>query len=77
VPVAARRGRPPAHTLRLSAALVRAGKPHEVILLPGITHRPFQEAVAENLLLVQLDFLASALARPAQPASARNAEIGR
>jgi len=52
----------PAHTLRLSAALLRAGKPHEVLLLPGVTHAPLQPEIAENLLLVQLDFLTRRLA---------------
>jgi dipeptidyl-peptidase 4 len=46
-----------AHTLRLSAALLAAGYPHAVLPLSGITHMATQEAVAENLLLLQLDFL--------------------
>jgi dipeptidyl-peptidase 4 len=46
-----------AHTLRLSGALLAAGYPHEVLPLTGITHMASQEAVAENLLLLQLDFL--------------------
>jgi len=46
-----------AHTLRLSAALLAAGYPHEVLPLTGITHMASQETVAENLLLLQLDFL--------------------
>jgi dipeptidyl-peptidase 4 len=46
-----------AHTLRLSAALLAAGYPHEVLPLTGITHMASQEAVAENLLLLQLAFL--------------------
>ena len=50
-----------AHTLRLSAALLAAGYPHAVLPLSGITHMASQEAVAENLLLLQLDFLRSAL----------------
>jgi dipeptidyl-peptidase 4 len=53
-----------AHTLRLSAALLAAGYPHSVLPLSGITHMASQEAVAENLLLLQLDFLRRALARP-------------
>ena len=52
-----------AHTLRLSAALLAAGYPHAVLPLSGITHMASQETVAENLLLLQLDFLRSALAR--------------
>ena len=50
-----------AHTLRLSAALLAAGYPHSVLPLSGITHMAAQEAVAENLLLLQLDFLRRAL----------------
>ncbi|NUW44505.1 S9 family peptidase [Nonomuraea rhodomycinica] len=51
----------PAHTLRMSAALLAAGKPHEVLPLPGTTHLPAEESVAENLLLHQLGFLRRAL----------------
>jgi dipeptidyl-peptidase-4 len=46
-----------AHTLRLSGALLAAGYPHQVLPLTGITHMASQETVAENLLLLQLDFL--------------------
>jgi dipeptidyl-peptidase-4 len=46
-----------AHTLRLSSALLAAGKPHEVLPLSGVTHMTPQEIVAENLLLHQLEFL--------------------
>jgi dipeptidyl-peptidase 4 len=51
-----------AHTLRLSSALLAAGYPHTVLPLSGITHMASQETVAENLLLLQLDFLRRALA---------------
>ncbi len=51
-----------AHSLRLSAALLAAGYPHTVLPLSGITHMASQETVAENLLLLQLDFLRRALA---------------
>ncbi len=51
-----------AHTLRLSAALLAAGRPHSVLPLSGITHMSgSQQAVAENLLLIQADFLRTAL----------------
>jgi dipeptidyl-peptidase 4 len=50
-----------AHTLRLSGALLAAGYPHTVLPLSGITHMASQEAVAENMLLLQLDFLRRAL----------------
>ena len=46
-----------AHTLRMSAALLAAGRPHEVLPLSGVTHMTPQEVVAENLLLHQLEFL--------------------
>lgn len=52
-----------AHTLRLSAALLSAGRPHDVLPLSGVTHMTPQEVVAENLLLLQLDWLRRALAR--------------
>ncbi len=46
-----------AHTLRLSSALLAAGRPHEVLPLSGVTHMTPQEQVAENLLLLQVAFL--------------------
>lgn len=49
-----------AHTLRLSAALLAAGRPHTVLPLSGVTHMTPQQ-VAENLLRLQLAFLRSAL----------------
>ncbi len=54
-----------AHTLRMSSALLASGYPHTVLPLSGITHMASQETVAENLLLLQLDFLRGALAVPA------------
>ncbi|MEU8590991.1 prolyl oligopeptidase family serine peptidase [Streptomyces sp. NPDC048664] len=51
-----------AHSLRLSSALLAAGRPHEVLPLSGVTHMTPQEAVAENLLRLQLDFLKRSLA---------------
>jgi dipeptidyl-peptidase-4 len=50
-----------AHSLRLSRALLAAGRPHEVLPLSGTTHLASDEVVAENLLLLQLDFLRRAL----------------
>ncbi len=50
-----------AHTLALSRALLEAGRPHSMLPLSGVTHMTPQEEVAENLLLVQLDFLQEAL----------------
>ncbi len=52
-----------AHSLRLSAALLGAGRPHSVLPLVGVTHLTPQEQVAENLLLLQVDFLRQALTR--------------
>ncbi|MEY9855394.1 dipeptidyl-peptidase-4 [Catenulispora sp. GAS73] len=51
-----------AHTLRLSSALLAEGRPHETLLLSGVTHMTPQEVVAENLMLLQVDFLKRALA---------------
>jgi dipeptidyl-peptidase 4 len=53
-----------AHSLRLSSALLAAGYPHAVLPLSGVTHMTPQEAVAENLLLLQVAFLREALSRP-------------
>jgi dipeptidyl-peptidase-4 len=46
-----------AHTLRLSQRLTDAGRPHSVLPLTGVTHMTPQETIAENLLLLQVDFL--------------------
>jgi dipeptidyl-peptidase 4 len=70
----------PANTLRLSRALLAAGRPHEVLLLPGATHRVGDETISENLHWHQLRFLqqhlgvkpcgaATAPASPAAPAA--------
>jgi dipeptidyl-peptidase-4 len=53
-----------AHSLRLSQALLEAGRAHQVLPLSGVTHMTPQAVVAENLLLAQRDFLAEALRRP-------------
>ena len=53
-----------AHTLQLSAALLEAGRPHTVLPLLRVTHMTPQEVVAENLLLLQLGFLRTALGIP-------------
>jgi dipeptidyl-peptidase-4 len=50
-----------AHTLRLSSALLAAGRPHTVIPLTGDTHMVHNQAAAENLLRIELDFLTKAL----------------
>jgi dipeptidyl-peptidase-4 len=50
-----------AHTLRLSSALLEAGRPHCVLPLSGVTHMAAQEVVAENRLRLELEFLKQAL----------------
>lgn len=55
-----------ANTLRLSSALLAAGRQHFVLPLSGVTHMTPQEVVAENLLLFQVEFLRTALAAPAE-----------
>jgi dipeptidyl-peptidase-4 len=50
-----------AHSLRLSSALLAAGRQHCVLPLSGVTHMASQEEVAENLLLLQVDFIRRAL----------------
>ena len=62
-----------AHTLRLSSALLAAGRPHRVLPLSGVTHMTPQEDVAENLLLLQVDFLRETLGISARPARTRTA----
>jgi dipeptidyl-peptidase-4 len=57
-----------AHTLRLSSALLAARRPHTVLPLSGVTHMARQEDVAENLVLLQVDFLRRALPAPPPPA---------
>lgn len=51
-----------ANSLRLSQALMAAGRKHTFLPLNGITHMTNDETVARNLLLLQRDFLADALA---------------
>jgi dipeptidyl-peptidase-4 len=46
-----------AHALRLSAQLTASGRPHSVLPLTGVTHMTPQPSVAENLLLLQVEFL--------------------
>lgn len=51
-----------AHTLLLSQRLTESGREHAALPLTGVTHMAAQEVVAENLLLLQVDFLHRALA---------------
>ncbi len=50
-----------ANTLQFSQRLTEAGRLHSVLPLSGITHMTPQEAVAEHLVTVQLDFIREAL----------------
>ena len=51
-----------AHSVRLSAALVAAGRPHALLPLPGVTHMtPQDDAVAENFMRMQVQWLQQAL----------------
>ncbi len=50
-----------AHTLRLSTALLAAGRPHSVLPLSGVTHMTTQETVAANLLSLEVAFLRRSL----------------
>ena len=47
----------PANTLRLSSALLAAGRPHEVLLLAGAAHDVRDETIVENLYRHQVRFL--------------------
>ncbi|MFJ9607258.1 prolyl oligopeptidase family serine peptidase [Kitasatospora sp. NPDC101176] len=51
----------PVHALRLSAALLAAGRPHEVLPLCATTHTPSDESVAENIHHHQVEFLRRSL----------------
>ncbi|MEU6123461.1 prolyl oligopeptidase family serine peptidase [Streptomyces sp. NPDC047123] len=51
----------PVHLLRLSSALLAAGRPHTVLPLPGASHLVSREEVAANLLRLELDFLQKSL----------------
>ncbi|NGO71779.1 S9 family peptidase [Streptomyces boncukensis] len=46
-----------AHTLRMSAALLAAGRPHRVLPLSGAGHRPYDETTVARLLTHELEFL--------------------
>jgi dipeptidyl-peptidase 4 len=50
-----------AHTLLLSSALTAAGRPHTVLPLQDATHMTPQEEIAENILILQAEFLERAL----------------
>jgi dipeptidyl-peptidase-4 len=50
----------PSHTLRLSAALHRAGRPHNLLALPGVTHLT-PDGANERMVAAELAFLRGAL----------------
>ena len=50
-----------ANSLQLSSALLAAGRTHSVLPLSGVTHMTPQEVVAENLLRLEVGFLAEHL----------------
>jgi dipeptidyl-peptidase-4 len=52
----------PTHTMRMSAALLAADKPHDVVLLPGIGHAAIGSSATEAILHTQLAFLKRHLA---------------
>jgi dipeptidyl-peptidase-4 len=51
-----------AHSLLLSQRLTESGRAHTFMPLTGVTHMTPQEEVAENLLLLQVEFLKASLA---------------
>ncbi len=51
------------HALRMSKALMEAGRAHSMIPLSGLTHRPRDPVAAERMLILEVEFLHRALAR--------------
>jgi len=49
------------HTLRMSAALLKAGRPHQLLLLSGTTHMPTDADIVTHLLRHELVFLTESL----------------
>jgi dipeptidyl-peptidase-4 len=50
-----------AHTLKLSAALLKAGRPHTVLPLSGATHMGGEPGTFANMVMLQAEFLRDAL----------------
>ncbi len=50
-----------AHSLRLSTALLAAGRPHTMLPLSGVTHMASQEDVAANLAKLEVQFIRTSL----------------
>jgi dipeptidyl-peptidase-4 len=53
-----------AHSLRMTKALMEAGRRHAMIPLSGVTHRPVDPAAAEAMLGIEVEFLHRALGAP-------------
>jgi dipeptidyl-peptidase-4 len=51
----------PVHTLKLSAALLAAGRPHSVLPLPGASHMMSSADTAAHLMMFQAQFLLDAV----------------
>ena len=63
----------PAHTLRLSSALLAAGRPHEVLLLPSAATRPRARRSPRNCYGIRCASCSGTwawIASPSRPASA-------
>ncbi|MGH3156166.1 MAG: prolyl oligopeptidase family serine peptidase, partial [Streptosporangiaceae bacterium] len=46
-----------AHTLRMSQALLLAGRPHTVLPLSGLTHMARRKGITENLMMLEVEFI--------------------
>jgi dipeptidyl-peptidase-4 len=54
----------PSHAFQFSAALSKAGKPHQLITFPGEGHRVSDPQNVESMLRLELDFLQRSLDLP-------------
>jgi len=63
-----------AHSLLLSQRLTEHGRSHTFLPLTGVTHMTPQEEVAENLLLLQVEFLRGALKLSPETSAAEAAQ---
>ncbi|MFD9408797.1 prolyl oligopeptidase family serine peptidase [Streptomyces sp. NPDC059989] len=52
----------PSHTLRLSQALTAAGRPHQLLALPGVTHMT-PDGTREKIMALELEFFRRELGR--------------